>query len=307
MGKRRNKVCAPQGRCIFCNGVGLSKEHIWSDWLKDIIPLNDEHGEYWAALHRDRESSEIEWTVPPASRARQGCVLRRKVRIVCERNCNNGWMSRVVERAKPHAEQMIRGQSCQLDRQEQIDLAAWIGITTVVQEFANRRGARRIPPEDRHELMTSEAPPLSWSIWLAQYDGDAWAPMHHYHIPIAYSMGSLRGEQKPEDPPRHGLQLTTFTLSALLVHVFTSTDKEMTKKYRSYIGQSAKLPQLWPITATPLTWPPPSPFRDEEVDRLAFDWVQKNWNVRGMPGRPQEIELLKFVRQLAKFDPGAKE
>ena len=26
------------GRCIFCNGRGLSKEHMWPDWLKAYIP-----------------------------------------------------------------------------------------------------------------------------------------------------------------------------------------------------------------------------------------------------------------------------
>src|SRR6266566_295420 len=30
----------PQGRCIFCGRTGLTKEHIWADWLKKFIPKN---------------------------------------------------------------------------------------------------------------------------------------------------------------------------------------------------------------------------------------------------------------------------
>ena len=197
MTKKTKRLVKPHGRCIFCGGTGLSKEHIWSDWLSGLIPRNDEHGEHWGRMHRDSGSREVEWTEPPASSARQGSVFQRKVRNVCERRCNNGWMSRVVDRAKPHVERMILGKSFQLDRKEQTDLAAWIGITTVIQEFANRHGVRRIPPEDRTVLMNTEAPPLSWSIWVARYTGEWWAPMGHYHIPMSYSKRPTDDEPAP--------------------------------------------------------------------------------------------------------------
>ena len=32
---RRRK---PPGRCIFCGKVGLTKEHMWADWLRSYIP-----------------------------------------------------------------------------------------------------------------------------------------------------------------------------------------------------------------------------------------------------------------------------
>ncbi len=185
MTKKTKRLAKSQGCCIFCSGTGLSKEHIWSDWLSGLIPRNDEHGEYCGGMHRDSGSREVEWTKPPASSARQGSVFQRKVRNVCKR-CNNGWMSRVVDRAKSHVERMILGKSLKLNRKEQTDLAAWIGITMVIQEFANRLGARRIPPEDRTVLMNTETPPLSWSIWIARYSGEWWAPMGHYHMPMFY-------------------------------------------------------------------------------------------------------------------------
>jgi hypothetical protein len=296
----------PPRRCIFCDGTGMSKEHIWSNWMKDLIPQNDEHGEYWGRLQR-RRGSEAEWTEPPQSGARQGCVMQRKIKNVCKTTCNNGWMSRVVERAKPHAERLIRGESFKMDRQAQTDLAAWLSITTIMQEFATPRGStneRRqlIPAEHRRDLMANEAPPASWSIWIGNYEGQWWSPMGHYNIPISYSKGNLSGEQQPGEPPRHALTLTTFTLDHLLVHVFTSTHDEMIETYRSYIdaaSASAKLPRLWPLTDDTLDWPPPRPFSDKEVDLLAFDWAEKKWGAEGMPGRPQEIKILELAEKLA--------
>jgi len=268
-----------QGRCVFCGGTGLSKEHIWSDWMGSLFPRNSEHGESWSSMNRDGGSTEIGWTVPPISSARQGSVFQRKVRVVCKR-CNNGWMSRVVDRAKPHAKRMILGETFQLNREEQTDLAAWIGITTVIQEFANRLGARRIPPEDRTVLINTEAPPLSWSIWIAGYAGKSWAPMRHHHIPMVYSKPP--SDEEP-NPPSGALQLTTFTLRELLVHVFTSTQAERIEAYRSYIhgaSNSEKLQQLWPIVGNTLNWPPSLPFRDREVNSLAFDWVENQLGPR---------------------------
>lgn len=294
MNSKQTKRAKPQGRCIFCNGTGLSKEHIWSDWLTPLFPRTDEHGEYWGHIHRESGQNRVE---PAGCSDRQGSVLQRKLRIVCER-CNNGWMSRVVDRAKPHVERMIKGTSFHLDRAEQTEVAAWIGITTVIQEFANRRGARKIPQEDRTFLMNTVAPPPSWSIWIANYSGEWWAPMHHYHCPASYSKPPTDGEPNPSSGE---LQLTTFTLGKLLVHVFTSTQSEMVEVYRSYIGSASKadkLPQLWPIAGETLNWPPSSSFRDSETDCLAFDWIERNWGVHGLPGRPQERNILRLVELL---------
>jgi len=31
-------TAAPSGRCIFCDQPGLTKEHLWPDWLKRFLP-----------------------------------------------------------------------------------------------------------------------------------------------------------------------------------------------------------------------------------------------------------------------------
>ena len=76
----------------------------------------------------------------------------------------------------------------------------------------------------------------------------------------------------------------------------------MVETYRLYIGGASnpgKLQQLWPIDADTINWPPSSPFQDQEVDSLAFDWVEKQWGARGLPGRPQERDFLRLASLFA--------
>ncbi len=42
----------PQGRCVFCGGTPVTKEHVWSDWLDEVIP----RGGYRYEFRRERYS-----------------------------------------------------------------------------------------------------------------------------------------------------------------------------------------------------------------------------------------------------------
>jgi hypothetical protein len=94
MAKKKQK---PPGKCIFCGRTGLSKEHIWSDWLKTLIARRDMHAQGSEAFEFDRTTNEFRVTRPMTTESKQGCMTQRKIRKVCESHCNNGWMSRAVE------------------------------------------------------------------------------------------------------------------------------------------------------------------------------------------------------------------
>lgn len=84
----------------------------------------------------------------------------------------------------------------------------------------------------------------------------------------------------------------------------------MVESYRSYIDGASngrKLRQLWPIVEKTLNWPTPIAFRDDEVDTLAFEWVEKEWGVRGLPGRPCERDVLKLMNWIVQAVRGGNE
>src|SRR5262245_12065211 len=86
------------GRCIFCGKQGdMSKEHIWSDWLDEVIPRGGDHF-VTVTSFLDAEGNSL----PDLRQKRQGSVHTKKVRRVC-RSCNGGWMSNIVNTAKQPA------------------------------------------------------------------------------------------------------------------------------------------------------------------------------------------------------------
>jgi hypothetical protein len=41
-----------QGQCIFCGGLGLTREHIWADWASAYIKKNvTRHGKLESIIH----------------------------------------------------------------------------------------------------------------------------------------------------------------------------------------------------------------------------------------------------------------
>ena len=94
------------GRCIFCRGTGLTKEHVLPDWLRVIFPRSatDTHtfGSYdWPCI--------IGHAVPiQNTRSAQGQIGSKKVRVVC-RACNNGWLSQLEAAVQPILSDLISG------------------------------------------------------------------------------------------------------------------------------------------------------------------------------------------------------
>lgn len=83
----------PPGRCIYCGGLGLSKEHIFADWLRDYIPRD-------ATEHSMAVT--IQWPHMADTRleSKTGDTHARRIRKVCVA-CNGGWMSELQQAAKP--------------------------------------------------------------------------------------------------------------------------------------------------------------------------------------------------------------
>src|SRR5215831_12421472 len=111
------------GKCIFCDGFGLSKEHVWSDWLKDVLPSTPHYDTWWRANTID--FSDWSPSFETSVRRRPGPLRSLKKRVVCQK-CNREWMSTVVSRAKSAAREMILGSAIRLSRDEMTNIATWV-------------------------------------------------------------------------------------------------------------------------------------------------------------------------------------
>jgi hypothetical protein len=86
--------------CIFCGDSGpLSKEEMWPTWLCNIFP-DPPSMAYVARTDRAEETGGFTIGLRDRIIDKPGVVAVRQLKITCE-GCNNGWMSRLQNDAKP--------------------------------------------------------------------------------------------------------------------------------------------------------------------------------------------------------------
>jgi len=76
-------------KCIFCDGPGLSRTHIWPDWLNKLLkpgPLRQELIK--KPVHTPGASTSHIFR----AQIRQGSIFTQKPYLACM-SCNNGWMN----------------------------------------------------------------------------------------------------------------------------------------------------------------------------------------------------------------------
>ncbi len=111
--------------CCFCGGGNLSGEHIWPDWASDILPRS---------AGRDYVSLNRVWGGEPtiaSVKRKQGAIISDKANVVCV-TCNNEWMSRLEEAAKPLVRSMILGRETKLSAANAAVLTRWATMKMMV-------------------------------------------------------------------------------------------------------------------------------------------------------------------------------
>lgn len=227
----------PQGKCIFCDGIGLSKEHIWSTWLRQYLPRRY-HEHYRGSL--DFHSGSATQPNENSWRQKQGDVATLQVRCVC-RTCNNGWMSQIDENAKAHLTPLICGQAIVLDDTAQRLIATWVALKFMIVEQVYDRAVTL--ETERSQFRDERTPPGNWRIWIAQYASEA-ARNSLVRVPVAVP---LRHGPCPE----FNTQFLTFVVGRLLILAIAAPDgfslalpPEASHVFRSVHPTAGKI--VWP-------------------------------------------------------------
>ncbi len=183
-----------RGYCIFCQGTGLSREHIWPQWASKYIPASDSGSH---VRHTIVSSAANPW-IPESHEKQnfQGDVKTVKIRVVCRKHCNNGWMSRLESAVKPILTPMLLDESIVLSPDDQRTLAAWITMKLMVAEFTRPTDVvTRL--DQRTSLMRSLIPPSGWTIWIGRRQARKWRSGYWRH---AATIGLAEQGQVPLPP-----------------------------------------------------------------------------------------------------------
>ena len=94
------------GVCVFCGKSSVTKQHVWPDWMKAVVPRGTgDHLQFSASVEMD--DARIV-NVRPVFTPHRGPVGSAKIRRFCK-SCNSGWMSKLEAAAKPILVKLITG------------------------------------------------------------------------------------------------------------------------------------------------------------------------------------------------------
>jgi hypothetical protein len=236
----------------------MSKEHVWPKWASRALNLPP-------APNR----IEATWTMSPDSpdprktshKERPGPTYTKQLRVVCE-SCNNGWMGDIEQSAKPVMSPLILGQSTSIDVISQLTIATWAMLKIFVVEQANPDEAIA-SQEVRWEFMTSRALPQGLRLWIARCGFGGWESTFYRH-----SLCLSKAPVKMVPPYRHNTQSVTFGIGALVIHAHHTSVPEVDLNIA--FAPKDIVPQIHPISASSINWPPRRTLLPMEVNNLSL-------------------------------------
>ena len=274
------------GQCIFCGAVGkLTKEHIWADWLKKYIPKDrPNYTAHSQTVWQDGRKTDRK------KRLVGGDVRSMRVKCVCNskthakstpnrEGCNDGWMCKLQEAAKPIVIPLIDGKSIALTAKSQQILSGWIAMSIMCGEF-HCDETQTIPQSHRTRLYNAKRPPKDyWKIWIGDYDRQEWVP-HKARFVLSITEEETTETAHLVSPPSN-TQVTTYTIGRLYVHCISSIWKAPVERFNFPTpGDGRFLRQIWPILYSPIAWPPKLRLTDKDADRIASEFMRRATGVQ---------------------------
>ena len=144
-------------QCIFCPNPADSKEHIWSDWILKLLP----EGKDGIFTRMDRDG---------VIHTRKALKPDVTAKVVCEKDCNNGWMSRKLEEPMKAATSdiILANKRKAFTSDECVSMAAWAFKTTVLANHIGLENEPFFPDWERHAFARNLSIPFGVQVWLAQ-------------------------------------------------------------------------------------------------------------------------------------------
>jgi hypothetical protein len=237
--------------CLFCGRswaeVPKSWEHIWPQWLHGYagaVPPSKMTRVLGAEF--DPDSQEFV-EIPLVTVTSQSSLLNLRTRQVC-RPCNNGWMSRIEQAAKPSilalADAAEENRKLLLGRSAALNVALWVQKTAVTHELTDERP--KVVNTEMGQRLRSGVPLRGALVWAAQHPDDYPLSIAKAHLDI-----SPTPTVRPGDPSKRIL-LTAITYHYITWRVFiTDTPGQMAPPVP--IDQWS---HIWPLNGSSVEYPP---------------------------------------------------
>lgn len=261
-------------KCIFCGEPGVTRTHVWPDWLNRLLYEGNsriEEIEFRDAPNPPPEPWEKE------QRQKQGSLFSQKPYLACE-NCNTGWMHDFEDEMLKFAKPILTGEGVvKLSPYQHRVLVGWLTLITILAQYTNKNlhGDLPISKADHQYMKQYRWPPDDWTIVCASLDTSLWRQKYKMH-----AIGIYRhdvGQQLPGLVPTvtNNTQVSSFGMGKLFVQVFTcpigqySADFRVASKTRGLVQLWPLAGSFWPFPKRPAKFPTKLILKDGEPDIIA--------------------------------------
>lgn len=265
--------------CLFCEtSNNMSREHLWSDWIKSLLPEDAKYHEFRATYSGSEPK-----IIRESSRTRGGTTGSKKIKAVCT-TCNTGWMSRIETEVKPILSALISGKPLLLTEEYQLILATWISLKLLIAEHNIFDGHPSDPifsQEVRNEFITTKKTPYGFRIWIASHSSAAWQTRYFVQTgTFNYSTSSVPVTTK--DRPKRNVQIFSWGIGSIVIYAIATTNEEVYRLINPIRNENIFF-NLWPITKNAVYWPSQfSTLSDSEVDKIPMifqRYIEESWTL----------------------------
>lgn len=250
----------PRRRCVYCGEEGVTKEHLYGKWSRKFSPLTMlEPGKLHRTEHlvQHYPDGEIAAVPPekPGAMNRPGQLRSQTLQIAC-RECNGGWMKKVLDEAMPMLKVLDAGYWGVLDERRQTVLSAWVAMFCSSYEFADLYTVT-VSQMERDFLRRYGVPSRYWRIAIGFRHGIA------KNEPVYHRAFSVRPEIHWVGERKCGATALSF---GNLIAVAFHSERSLDFPFHVFCAKN-RLVQIWPIQKNAVRKPFAGHFGDS-VDQL---------------------------------------
>jgi hypothetical protein len=239
----------------------MSKEHVFSNWINDVLPPDGTH--IRVRTSGFDAAGGIRDPFHDATKYRQGSPPNAKARVVCEQ-CNSGWMGAIQDRTKPVLVPLIEGKGASIGAEAQAAISTWITMVSMTAEYLFETPKPAIPEADRSYLMQNAEPPKDWQIWIGYYIGTK------RNLPYAQARTRISMPNLPiksDDRSFVNTQITSLSIGKLYFYVYSAAVNGL-GPIRLNQEVLDRLRTIWPSRKESFDWPPAVGVNDQNAVAL---------------------------------------
>ena len=234
-------------KCIFCGQNASSKEHIWSQWMHDMLPAPEPHFKHSRLIYDYHPDSGISQR---GASERQGDLRTVRIRVVC-RECNQGWMNDLEQLARPFLEPLIQGSPVALDNEQMTIVAQWITLKCFISEHERSNNALT-PLDDRLALKRQGKIPAYYRIYSASHNvGPKTGMTRHSNCMFFNSEDFLN---PPVDTPKN-IQVISLVLGCAFFYIVASRVPNFGDFVAHLVNPKLAGRRIWPQMHFEMVWP----------------------------------------------------